>query len=200
MGQGTDSCGGYEVEYDPYDDDHIANGQWTQRNGVTISLSSMSLRHLYNAREVARKAARRATFTDTSDKWDAWADSFTAEIERRETKPGLSQYKQVNNRITRAEQFKGLPPGTYVVSGEASAHLAAQVASQLMRTNAPAPRGTMIEMICHCGEPYAARLADLNRGWGLSCSVRCASIRKAYHKPAATRKDGRPLPKRKSKR
>ncbi|MGL5284113.1 MAG: hypothetical protein ACRC8W_20620 [Plesiomonas shigelloides] len=41
-------------------------------------------------------------------------------------------------------------------------------------------RGLKIEMQCHCGEKYMARVADLNRGWARSCSKRCASIRREY--------------------
>lgn len=194
MGQGTESCGGYEVEYDPYDRDQIVNGVWTQRNGVTIKLSDMSLRHLYNAREVAQKASRRTTFTDESDKWEDWADAFSAEIERREVKPALTQYKQFNGRIQRAAfDVTSSPLTCHEIASEV-------VAAAHGQRKYVAPRGTMIAMICHCGTAYDARLADLNRGWGLSCSVRCASIRKAYSKPAATRADGKPLPKRKSKR
>ena len=44
-------------------------------------------------------------------------------------------------------------------------------------------RHKKIEMICHCGCLYEARAPDLKRGWGLSCSKSCASIRRKYGKP-----------------
>lgn len=43
-------------------------------------------------------------------------------------------------------------------------------------------RGKKTTMICHCGQEYKAREADLKRGWGKSCSKRCASIRRMYGK------------------
>lgn len=41
------------------------------------------------------------------------------------------------------------------------------------------------EMKCHCGCVYKARVADLKRGWGTSCSKRCAAIRRDYGKKPA---------------
>ena len=48
-------------------------------------------------------------------------------------------------------------------------------------------------MKCHCGEIYSAREADLNRGWGLSCSKRCAAIKRNYGRSNAVRLDGKKL-------
>ena len=48
-------------------------------------------------------------------------------------------------------------------------------------------RGSKQQMKCHCGAVYAARTADLKRGWAKSCSKRCASIRREYGRPAATK-------------
>ena len=33
-----------------------------------------------------------------------------------------------------------------------------------------------ITMTCQCGKTYQAREADVKRGWGKSCSKRCAAI------------------------
>ena len=52
---------------------------------------------------------------------------------------------------------------------------------------------TTVNMICHCGMPYAARQADLDRGWGLSCDKHCAAIRRDFGRKAAKRADGRPI-------
>lgn len=38
----------------------------------------------------------------------------------------------------------------------------------------------MVAMICMCGNHYSAKQADLNRGWGLSCSKKCAAIRREF--------------------
>lgn len=50
---------------------------------------------------------------------------------------------------------------------------------------APA-RGAKVNMRCHCGQHYKARKADILRNWGLSCSKRCAAIRREFGRPAAT--------------
>lgn len=47
-----------------------------------------------------------------------------------------------------------------------------------------------IEMICHCGEEYESKEADLRRGWGYSCGKSCAAIRRDFGRPKAKRKDG----------
>ena len=57
-----------------------------------------------------------------------------------------------------------------------------------------------MEMICHCDRKYEAREADLKRGWALSCSKRCAAIRRDYGKPKGKRVDGLPLPKASKKK
>jgi len=45
-------------------------------------------------------------------------------------------------------------------------------------------------MVCHCGEEYQAREADLKRGWGYSCGKSCAAIRRDFGRPKAKRIDG----------
>jgi len=34
-------------------------------------------------------------------------------------------------------------------------------------------------LTCKCGTVYFARAADIRRGWGKSCSKRCAAIKRA---------------------
>ena len=146
MGQGTESCQGYEVDYDPYEEG-MATGEWTQRNGVGISLKDMTLSHLKGARQVALNAARRATFSSDVEQWEEWVEMFDNEIERR----------------------------------PAPAPKAVTAPKQPVR-------GKMVTMICHCKQEYDARQADLNRGQGLSCSKRCAAIRREFGRPPAKRK------------
>lgn len=43
--------------------------------------------------------------------------------------------------------------------------------------------GQTVELICHCGCKYTARIADINRGWGLSCSKSCAAIKRDFGRP-----------------
>jgi len=35
----------------------------------------------------------------------------------------------------------------------------------------------MVKVICACGKEFNARQADINRGWGKSCSKSCAAKR-----------------------
>lgn len=83
MGQGSDSCGGYEVDYDPYEEGMEA-GEWTTKGGGSIHITKMSLQHLRNARSLAFRAQMSANFTDTADKWEQWVDMFDSEISSRE--------------------------------------------------------------------------------------------------------------------
>ena len=152
MGQGTESCGGYEVEYDPYDGDAMFSGIWTQRDGSKIRIEDMTVSHLRGARRVAQNAAARANFTSDEEQWEEWVEIFEREIERR---------------------------------GEEIAPIAKYVSPAAIKPT----RGAKTVMVCHCGTEYEARTADINRGWGLSCSKRCASIRREYRKPAAKPKN-----------
>lgn len=49
---------------------------------------------------------------------------------------------------------------------------------------------------CHCGDTYTARVADLERGWAMSCSKSCAAIKRDFGRPKPKRVDGLPLPKK----
>ena len=148
MGQGTESCGGYEVDYDPYED-RLNSDKWQQKSGIEISVEDMSLRHLRNARRLCIDAAECANFTCDEQKWLAWVQRFNSEIALR----------------TRAEK---------AVKAESTAKAK--------------PRGTKIRMVCHCGDEYDAREADLKRGWSYSCSKPCAAIRRDFGRPRATKK------------
>ena len=146
MGQGTDSCGGYEHDYNPYEDGLIL-GDWTQRDGSKINVSKMSVRHLKNSKRIAEQAVYEACFECDKEMWQDWVDVFDKEI------------------WDRGKIKKDKPKNT--------------------KSKPTTTRGSKVIMICHCGNEYEARTADINRGWGLSCSKRCASIRREFGRPAA---------------
>ena len=145
MGQGTESCGGYDHEYDEYEEG-LSSGVWTQRGGVDIKISNMTVKHLHGALAVARRASRNASFSCDTDKWDEWVELLENEIESRP-------------RVTVAKKAKAV-------------------------TKTSRPRGAKVLMKCHCGSEYTARKADINRGWGLSCSKSCAAVRRDFGRPA----------------
>lgn len=150
MGQGTDSCGGWESEYDPYDEENLSFGVWASEDG-DIHVSKMSLGHLKNARRRCKMLAKTANFTSEQWKWEDWVKTFDEEIDRRETSQPPEHHPIKKERCEPAQ---------------------------------PA-RGKKIKMVCFCGAVYEARLADLKRGWALTCSKRCAAIRREFGRPAA---------------
>jgi hypothetical protein len=89
MGQGTDSCGGYDVEYDAYEEG-LDSGLWTQRDGRSIPLSQMTVQHMKAAQRLCRNMALAATFTCEEDKWNAWVDAFENEIDTRSEPPKVA--------------------------------------------------------------------------------------------------------------
>ena len=148
MGQGTDSCGGWEVDYDPYDE-LLADEIWTTKHGQQIKVCDMTKSHLWGAKSVAEMAAETASFECDEEKWLDWVGVFESELSRR----GLPLSR---------------PPAIYTNPGA------------VKKT-----RGKKSRMLCHCGVEYDAKVADINRGWGLSCSKSCSARRKKLNlKPA----------------
>lgn len=143
MGQGTESCGGYDVDYDEYEECGV-DGYWIQRNGSKIKIDDMTVSHMRNCQRICRELAATANFTSDAEKWNEWVQVFEDAIDRR-------------------------PP------------------APLKAVKAPQPvRGSKVWMVCHCKQEYQARTADIKRKQGLSCSKRCAAIRREFGRPAAT--------------
>ncbi len=86
MGQGTESCGGYEVEYDPYYEElrNSNNPCWTRKNGTTIPVSKMTKNHLRGAIRVAERASMRQSFSCDSETFDEWVELLTEELASRD--------------------------------------------------------------------------------------------------------------------
>ena len=49
---------------------------------------------------------------------------------------------------------------------------------------------THTRLVCFCGEEYVARDADIKRGWGKTCSKRCAAIKREFGRPNARHLSG----------
>lgn len=81
MGQGTESCQGYEVDYDEYEECGV-DGYWVQRDGSRIKIEDMTVRHMRNCQRICRDLAACATFTDEADKWKEWVEVFENAIAR----------------------------------------------------------------------------------------------------------------------
>lgn len=167
MGQGTESCGGYDVEYDPYNDDEsLAKGLWLQKDGSSISVNRMSDRHIRNTIRLCENLAKSSTFSSEEDKWDEWVSVFNDELWIRLKDPSKS-IKDSNMNKNRSKR------------------------SRNKRKKVKLPKGLVISkdkeqlMQCHCMKHYSVKTADLRRGWGLSCSKSCAAKRRTYNLPAA---------------
>jgi len=55
MGQGTESCSGYDIDFDPYCEG-LSVRRWTVRDGSTASVSKMTTRHIRGAIRVCYRA------------------------------------------------------------------------------------------------------------------------------------------------
>ena len=88
MGQGTDSCGGWELEYDPVEEG-LADGTWVSGDNV----SNMSVGHLRNAIHHAQQSARAANFSCNEDNWNEWVDILETELARRQDQRTATKVK-----------------------------------------------------------------------------------------------------------
>lgn len=101
MGQGTESCGGYDVYYDEYDGDNICSGYWTMRDGTRIHVSKMKLSHLRNTKRMVENLAASATFTSEQEKWEAWIDVLEKEISSRSRCDNLKVVKTPKESVSK---------------------------------------------------------------------------------------------------
>ena len=160
MGQGTESCGGYEIEFDPYDEVESDGFRvWHGRCG-SIEVCKMEDGHIENAIRTCKKLADRETFDFDREKWLGWIDNFEDELSHRAETDGRIPRKKQQSRATKRKNRT--PPKKLIIQS-----------------------GTHQKMKCYCGRVYTAKTADLKRGWGLSCCKRCAAIRRKYGSPAA---------------
>lgn len=161
----AEAIGFYELDdYNPYDYDE-SNGfnLWTQRDGSTILVSQMSNRHIQNSIGVCRQQAQCSTFSCDSDLWNDWIDVFNSVLSERARNrtfvPAINTQPKQKNKQKKSNKNPFLNM-TFTAS--------------------------FINLRCHCGKQYEARGADLKRGWALSCSKRCAAIKREFGRPYPT--------------
>lgn len=153
MGQGTDSCGGWDDEYDEYDGENLSFGVWTAKDGE-IHVSQMSEEHIKRARRKCIALSHTSSFTSESEKWDAWVDAFDDELLRRERYGAVSSKTKTKIKTNSKSDSK-----------------------------TPKSSGIRVSMVCFCGITYEPRVSDLKRGWGLTCSKRCAAVKREFGRP-----------------
>ena len=89
MGQGTDSCGGYNADYNPYEDGLI-DGTWYPKNKPPIKVKDMSTKHVVNTLKMCQQLVYSATFDDERWLWQNWVDLFECELTDR-SKEGVEK-------------------------------------------------------------------------------------------------------------
>lgn len=159
----AEGMGAYEPEYDPYDDE-LGSGQWIQESGSRIDINKMSDSHIKNCIRLCQRKAMSASCTYDEGVWESWIEDFESELNHRRMN-GIS--------IKRKSQ----PSNTPRKKRKPAKCIKAQLKTITTST---------VNMLCHCGGEYVARVADLKRGWATSCSKRCASIKREYGRPDAT--------------
>lgn len=169
MGQGTDSCGGWELAYDPYDDlESEGFSVWEGRDG-NYYVDKMSNPHIENAIEMCENLSLCSSFSCEAEKWDTWITVFYQELSDRASK-GIYLERSTDERERKRNRTKCRKgDGKKLVKSIKNYNF--ESSSQKMK--------------CHCGEVYVARVADLKRGWALSCSKSCAAIRRDFGRSAA---------------
>lgn len=174
MGQGTESCDGYYVEYDPYDYAE-SNGYefWTERSGARIRVSEMSDRHIRNTIKMCKQLAATSSFSCDVDKWEEWVDVLEGELCDR------ARFGRVVRDAKRNVVKKPLPRAEKKDTWSGKTQNLSPYKTKIKNK----ARGAKVSLICWCGTEYQARYADLKRGWGLSCCKSCAAIKRDYGRP-----------------
>lgn len=88
MGQGSDSCGGYEVDFDEFEE-ALERGLWPARDG-DVKLSQMTVSHMRNAKRYCQNRAQSCNFSSDSDEWNDRADMFSDMIYSKERTTAVS--------------------------------------------------------------------------------------------------------------
>lgn len=174
MGQGTAGMW-FEDEYDERDfngNSELEFGRyWIGKSHQRYEVSKMSDRHIKNTIRMCHDLADCANFEDERDKWLGWVDVFESELYGRREPVLSSPYdRQVKQNKNRGKNSNGKP----VTKSIKQALKEGDITSG------------SVQMKCHCGAEYKAKVGDLRRGWALSCSKRCAAIRRDFGRSEAT--------------
>lgn len=168
MGQGAEDAGGYEIDYDPAYEGLYNHNPPKWKNEIPVD--EMSDQHLRNALRFCKNVAPSSTFSCDEDKWHEWIEVLEMELDIR---------RQQGISIKDKNSFRagGVKKGTGR-KGKSTAKKRISMYESIEFTS------STVQMKCHCGETYTAKVADLKRGWGVSCSKRCAAIRREFGRPA----------------
>lgn len=106
MGQGTESCGGYDIEYDPAEEG-LEDGTWISGHNV----SDMNVGHLRNAIRHAQIRANTSNFSHDEDTWNYWVEILEDELERKRSQKSTATtvkvvVKQKVNVVVRGAKAK----------------------------------------------------------------------------------------------
>ena len=63
MGQGAESCGGYDIEYDPYDENESQGFSVWQGKGFEYDVCKMSDDHIRNAIALCGRMSATSSFS-----------------------------------------------------------------------------------------------------------------------------------------
>lgn len=147
---------GFQRDYLGYFIKEDNNLKWTMKNGQTKQLKNMTNSHIQNTINLLKdKMGKNQYISDRIRTLDS-IDILSNELERRISENDNSADQRYQAERTKKNSKKQIKIQDYKEYIE-SLNL-----------------GSNVQMICGCGMEYTARKADLTRGWGRSCSKKCA--------------------------
>ncbi|EMA4784714.1 TPA: hypothetical protein U2J54_001325 [Providencia rettgeri] len=147
----AEAMGAYEPEFDEYEEG-LSDGYWIQRCGTPIHITKMAYSHIQNVICLCEKELLNSNFSCDEEKWNNWIQLLTEEL----------QHRRSNNIVIKNQQH------------ERKKKKASKTIKDILQNTAL----KKLQLECHCGTEYTAKTSDLKRGWALTCSKRCAAIRR----------------------
>lgn len=149
----AEEMGAYEPEYDEYEEG-LSDGYWTQRCGTAIHIAKMTNSHIRKVICLCEKKSLNSNFSCDEEKWNNWVQLLTEELQRR----------CLNNTVIKTQRHERKK----------------KKASKTIKSILQNTTLKKLQLECHCGAEYTAKTSDLKRGWALTCSKRCAAIRREF--------------------